>query len=292
MAAKKTSQDYGAKLMADGKKGIVSLNPFVVSRVTRTTAESVRLLGVVLDDDQRFAATADVSVGSVSHFLAAATPDVALGLKRFLAERFSGPDSLVLPQIVTVQLVGKLGSAKGEDGSVPVKALSIAPTTTPESEVVKADGPEVAPVPIDPDEELVVLQMSPAIKDIVPGLGLLGIVSTVLLQCLAAAWPPAKKKAWTAYIASRPHYQELTLWVGLSESIPLEVIDTIQQRFELMGTEVGRELSTPRREEMTPLVRIAGRDIFLLVPEAKTPWLQAVTVLSGVVMKQGRPQLE
>ena len=294
MPAKKSGPDYGAKLLGDGEKGIVRLDPFIVDRVTRVTAESVKLLGTVLDDEKRYSATADVSIGSMSQFLASATPDVVLPLKRFLGERFSGADSLVLPQVVTVQMVGKLGEAKGAEGSVPVRALSIAPRATPESEAVEADAPGAEPVLIDPNEELIVLQISPDIKNVVPGLSLPGLVATILLQCLAAAGPPPKKKKreWTAYIASRPHYQELTLWVGLSSSIPLEVVDTIQQRFELMGTEVGREMSTPQREEMLPLLRAAGRDIFLLVPEDKAPWLAAASALSGVLTKCGTPQVE
>jgi hypothetical protein len=291
MPAKKEYDDYGAKLLASGKPPkMTSLDPFAVNRVARVAAGAVRLLGTVTVDGVRFAATADLPAFAVSQFLDSSPAATALTVKRFLDERFGKPDALDLSQPVTVQVAAKTGAEAELNGCVAFKALSIAPRATPEAEKPEEEPSSAQPVQIDPDEELIVLQVSPEIGDIVPGLGLPGIATTVLLQCVSAATPPKGKKGWTAYIGTRPHYQQLTLWVGLSSNVPLELVSTIQERFELMGTEVGREMSTARRESMVPLLRIVGRDVFLLIPEDKAPWSKAATALSGVVPRFGAPE--
>ncbi|HZZ84896.1 MAG TPA: hypothetical protein VFE30_10190 [Anaeromyxobacteraceae bacterium] len=288
----KIYSDYGSKLLSSGKPPkMASLDPFTVNRVARPAPQVVRLLGTVLVDNERLAVTADVPAFAVSQFLDSSAPPVAVALRRFLEERFTKPDSIELTQPVTVQVVAKVGAELEPAGCVPFKALSIAPRATPPASEEVAP-PEPEPVLIDPDQELIVLQLSPDIGDIVPGLGLPGIVTTVLLQCVSAATPPKGKQGWTAYIGSRSHYQQLTLWVGLSSNFPLDLVSTIQERFELMGTEVGREMSTPRREELAPLLRVAGREVFVLVPEDRAPWMKAAVALSGVVPRQGVPEVE
>lgn len=291
MPAKKEYDDYGAKLLASGKSPkMTSLDPFAVDRVARVAPGAVRLLGTVTVDGVRFSAMADVPTFAVSQFLSSSPPATALTVKRFLDERFAKPDAVELSQPVTVQVAAKTGAEAEPNGCVAFKALSIAPRATADADVTEDESSSAQPVQIDPDEELIVLQMSPGIGDIVPGLGLPGLAATVLLQCVSASVPSKGKKGWTAYIGTRPHYQQLTLWVGFSSNMPLELVDTIQQRFELMGTEVGREMSTPRRESMMPLLRVVGRDAFLLVPEDKAPWSKAAMALSGVVPKLGIPE--
>lgn len=291
MPAKKEYGDYGAKLLASGNPPkITSLDPFAVNQVARVAAGSVRLLGTVTVDGARFSVTADVPAFAVTQFLSSSPPATALALKRFLDERFAKPVVVDLPQPVTVQVAAKTGSDAEPSGCVAFKALSIAARATAEADDSEEQSSSAQPVQIDPDEEVIALQMSPDIGNIVPGLGLPGLATTVLLQCMSAATPPKGKKGWTAYIGTRPHYQQLTLWVGLSSNMPLELVSTIQERFELMGTEVGREMSTPRRESMMPLLRIVGRDAFLLVPEEEAPWRNAVTALSGIVPLLGTPE--
>lgn len=285
-------QDYGAKAREQGKK-LASLHPFVVDRVARISRGKARLRGIVLVEGKRYAASVDPPDPGAEQFIDASPPDVALPLRKFLAGNFARPDEFRLAQRVAVQVVGRVGKAAEPDGCVPFAGLSIVTATMPDSEREPPAALESTPVPVDPDEELVVLQLSPAIEKVIPGLGATGIVATVLLQCMSGAGrPKGRGKAWTAYVASRPHFRGLTIWVGLSSGVPLKVVSEIQSRFELMGTDVGREMTTPRHDEMTPLLRVDARDVYLLVPEEGTPWWRAAIALSGIVPKQGVPVFE
>ena len=74
---------------------------------------------------------------------------------------------------------------------------------------------------------------------------------------------------WLAFGGSgMRHFEGKSDWIGLSKSIPLDVMDFIQHRFQKAGCAVGREVGRPLHYGMHPFARLSDDGLEILVPAA------------------------
>lgn len=75
-------------------------------------------------------------------------------------------------------------------------------------------------------------------------------------------------EAWLAlYESDMAHHAGLSTWVGISKSVPLSVIDLIQQVLQTANA-VERDMGRPLHLKMTPFARLSDDGLEILVPAA------------------------
>lgn len=75
--------------------------------------------------------------------------------------------------------------------------------------------------------------------------------------------------AWLAFYQSDvAHHSGLSTWIGLSKSVPLPVIDLLQQVLQAANGEVEREMGRALHLQMNPFARLSDDGLELLVPAA------------------------
>ncbi len=76
-------------------------------------------------------------------------------------------------------------------------------------------------------------------------------------------------EAWLAFYESdMAHHAGLSTWVGISKSVPLAVIDLIQQVLQTGNGAVERDMGRPLHLKMTPFARLSDDGLEILVPAA------------------------
>lgn len=75
--------------------------------------------------------------------------------------------------------------------------------------------------------------------------------------------------AWLAFHADgMPHHEGKSTWIGLSTSVPLGAVDTIQATLQKAGMEVERAMGRAVRLDLSPLARLSEDGRAILVPAA------------------------
>jgi N-dimethylarginine dimethylaminohydrolase len=85
---------------------------------------------------------------------------------------------------------------------------------------------------------------------------------------LAAAKRRPGEQWWAFGDSDRLHVTGKSLWIALSKSTPLPVINTIQSGLEAEDVEVERELGRALHLELSPFARLSDDGLELLVPAA------------------------
>ncbi len=74
---------------------------------------------------------------------------------------------------------------------------------------------------------------------------------------------------WFAFHASgKPHHGGKSTWLGLSNSVPLEVLDMLQAVLQAAGMDVERDTGRALRLQLDPLARLSDDGLEILVPAA------------------------
>jgi len=73
---------------------------------------------------------------------------------------------------------------------------------------------------------------------------------------------------WCFGDTDRKHVGGKSLWIGLSQSVPLPVVDAIQAVLDAEGLEVEREIGPARHLDLTPFARLSDDGLEILVPAA------------------------
>ena len=127
--------------------------------------------------------------------------------------------------------------------------------------VVKTKSNEDESVLSIKDRDLIILQASPQLS--------LSTLQDVVFQGFSSARELLKKgQDWMAFGAGeRPHWAGKTLWIGLTESVPLELVDGLQAYLENAGVLVEREMGRALLNGLIPFARLSGDGLELLVPQ-------------------------
>ncbi|MDP1917101.1 MAG: hypothetical protein Q8L14_12750 [Myxococcales bacterium] len=117
------------------------------------------------------------------------------------------------------------------------------------------------------ERDLIILQATPHVS--------LSVLEDMVLQGFSSAHElPKTGDDWLAFSASqRAHWAGKTLWIGLSESVPLELVDGLQAHLESAGLLVEREMGRALHNGMNPFARMSGAELEVLVPQplVRTP---------------------
>jgi hypothetical protein len=83
----------------------------------------------------------------------------------------------------------------------------------------------------------------------------------------AARWHAGP--AWIAFHKSgMPHHAGLSTWLGISKSVPLQVIEMIETVLRATGTDVERDTGRALHLELNPFARLSDDGLEILVPAA------------------------
>lgn len=146
----------------------------------------------------------------------------------------------------------------------PVKETKRVAKSKTEKTAAKVDESSVAGrydhVPIA-DDDVMLLQM----KDI----GRVNVQDVVFTIFDSESARRRDGTAWLAFYGPHmPHHTGLSTWIGLSKSVPLPVLDLIQQVLRAANGEVARDTGRALHLDMQPFARLSDDGLEILVPAA------------------------
>jgi hypothetical protein len=118
-------------------------------------------------------------------------------------------------------------------------------------------------------DELVIREQDVVLIQATPELGYSDLQDLVFGSFVGARELRRAGTQWLAFSGTgRLHFVGRSEWIGLSKSVPLDVMDFIQHRFEKAGCDVGREMGRSLHHGMLPFARLSDDGLEILVPAA------------------------